>query len=191
MSFTDAKWLEILKATGWQTGALAIASLVFFCLVRFGLIPVSENPLWLAVPAALALLFGALAIASITALAAEIFRFRQRFEAWLQRRRDQERLRKHIPFMSDRDKRILGYLLYHRQKTFLAELSGGYAVGLISKGFIRRELSPGQDFDTNHVPFLVPDDLWSVLEEHQDCFPYAPPEDGVEKHPWAIHWMAR
>ena len=191
MSLIDAKWLEILKARGWQTSALAVACLVFYCLVRFGFIPVSENPLWLTVPIALALVSGALAIASIIASAAKFFRLRRRFAQWLQRRHDQERLRKYIPFMSNDEKRILGYLLYHRQKTFLAELSGGYAVGLISKGFIRRGLSPGQAFDTNHVPFNVPEHLWSVLQEHQDCFPYAPPEDGVEKHPWAIHWMAR
>ena len=51
MNPTDPKWLEILKASGWQTASLTIAFLMIFILIKNGTIPRTDNPLWEAIPA--------------------------------------------------------------------------------------------------------------------------------------------
>ena len=65
MNPADPKWLEILKASGWQTTGLTVALVVFLVLIRTGVIPTSDSPLWVALPALGALICGALALASI------------------------------------------------------------------------------------------------------------------------------
>ena len=65
MNPADPKWLEILKASGWQTTGLTVALVVFLVLVRTGVIPTSDSPLWVALPALGALICGVLALASI------------------------------------------------------------------------------------------------------------------------------
>lgn len=61
--------------------------------------------------------------------------------------------------MSNEDRAIIGYLLYHNQKMFQHDLNGGYAAPLISKGIIRCALKPGQPFEERWVPFYVPDHI--------------------------------
>lgn len=60
----DAKWLELLKASGWQTAALAVASGLFILLTHRGWFP--SLPDWV-IPAATfgSLVCGCLALASI------------------------------------------------------------------------------------------------------------------------------
>jgi len=41
----DPKWLEILKASEWQTTALAIACGLLVALVKFKVIPTTDSPL--------------------------------------------------------------------------------------------------------------------------------------------------
>jgi hypothetical protein len=97
-------------------------------------------------------------------------------------RRDAER---YIPFMTEKEKQIIGYLLKHNQKTFTAAVDGGYAVTLIARGIIVRQMAPGQQALEQDVPMGVPEHIWEVLQNHKDEFPYKPDiHRGVEAYPW-------
>jgi hypothetical protein len=53
-------------------------------------------------------------------------------------------------------------------------------------------LQPGQVFDYENTPFVIPDHLWSVLQEHRSQFPYEGGDnDEAAAYPWRIHWMER
>ena len=109
------------------------------------------------------------------------------------RRQERRKLRDYIPYMTDKDKEIIGYLLHNRQKLFSTCSDGGYASELIARGFIRPMHQYGQSVSRNREPFGIPDHLWAVLERHHEKFPEdfpAPDKDSLAP-PWAIHWQAR
>ncbi len=192
MNPADPKWLEILKANGWQTIALTVACILIVELIKKGIIPTTDSPLWIALPSIGALIFGFLSLASIASAAAKYIKPGVRIDQWRMRRRKIKEIIEYIPYMSDKDREIIGYLLYHKQKMFQADNDGGYAAPLISKGIIRVACKAGQTYDSRWTPFEIPDYAWSVLERNKEHFPYKPPAKGdVEKHPWAIHWMVR
>ncbi len=190
MNPTDPRWLEILKASGWQTSALTVASGLFLMLVKAKIIPITDSPLWIALPALGMLVFGCLALASIGEGLNRAIKPAARFEKWRRVRQDQKMVWDFIPYMTDRDRAIIGYLLHHNQKMFQCEDTGGYAASLISKGIICAAGRRGQIIDSQWVPFEIPDHIWTVLEEYRDSFPYEPPAKD-EKYPWTIHWMVR
>ena len=188
----DPKWLEILKANSWQTAFLAIAFGVFIILVKFEIVPTTDSPLWIALPIFAMLICLCLFLASVGEELTKIINPIARIGRWLQNRREAQDAYKFIPYMTDVDRNIIGYLLYHNQKMFQTIQDGGHAAPLISKRIIRSSVRVGQTVHFNWVPFEVPDHIWSVLEIHREEFPYEPPPEGeVEEHPWRIHWMAR
>ena len=192
MNPADPRWLEILKASGWQNTALTAACILIVVLINKGIIPTTNSPLWIALPCIGALVFGFLSLASIGSAAAKYMKPGARIEQWRLRRRKIKEVSEYIPYMTDKDREIIGYLLYHKQKMFQADNDGGYAAPLISKGIIRVSCNQSQIYDPSWTPFEIPDYAWSVLEKNKDHFPYNPPPKGkVEKHPWAIHWMVR
>ena len=184
MNPADPKWLEILKASGWQTAALAVAFLAFWGLIRTGVIPTSDSPLWVALPALGALICGLLALASIGDALIKAIKPAARIDRWRRIRLDRKCAEAFIPYMTKEDKKIIGYLLHRNQKMFQADMTGGYAAPLISKGIIRQDLLPGQTFAFGEVPFSVPDHIWAVLERNRESFPYTPPEGTAEPPPW-------
>ena len=123
----DPKWLEILKASGWQTGALALAFAAFIALVKAEIIPTTDSPLWIALPAIGGLVCGFLAFGAIADVLAQVFKPALRFSMWRLRRIELKQTQEYIPHMTDEDKQIIGYLLYHNQQTFQADDDGGYA----------------------------------------------------------------
>lgn len=192
MNPADPRWLEILKASGWQTSALAAACAVIWILVANDIIPTTDSPLWVAVPAIGVVLFGFLSAGAIGSAAVEYFQPGRSFAHWRAKRRKATEVRDFIPYMSAKDKEIIGYLLHHNQKTFDTNQDAGYAATLLGKGIIRIAANRGQVVDVMRVPFEVPDYIWQVLEAHRDCFSYEPPKAGEKQiYPWAIHWMAR
>ena len=187
----DPKWLEILKASGWKTGALALAFVLFIVLVKKDIVS-AESTLWITIPTLGALICGSLFFASIGEGIVKAVKPAARIDKWRRIRHDQTMVREFVPHMTDQDRAIIGYLLHHNQKMFQHEIDGGYAASLISKGIIRQALRAGQHFEPNWVPFEVPDHIWTVLIENRESFPYEPEYDGkVETHPWAIHWMVK
>jgi len=188
----DPKWLEILKASGWQTSALSIACVLILLFVKLKIIPTTDSPYWITLPTIGALIFGCLTLAAMGDALAKVFNPVGRFHQWRLKHHEEREVRKFIPYMTDQDRMIIGYLLYHKQKMFQAEQDGGYAAPLISKGIIRRSGVHGQAVDLTRMPFEIPDHVWFVLEKNREEFPYKPSPTGkIEKHPWAIPWMVR
>jgi hypothetical protein len=188
----DPRWLEILKASGWQTTFLAIGFAAFLALAHRGVI--STDALPLIIPATWLGLFAcaSLAIASIGQAAVKTVPVHTWVRQWHGKRQAQKAVAAYIPFMSPKDRQIIGYLLQHRQKTFSCASDGGYAAALIARGIIRMAARPGQMVDLEDVPHLIPDYIWEVLEQHRDQFPHRPEMDGrVEVEPWREGWMAR
>ena len=188
MNPADAKWLEILKASGWQTAALTVAFVTFIILVKTEIVLTTDSPLWIAIPAIAALICGSLFLASIGDWFVKAIK--PRIGKWRRIRRNQKMVRDFIPYMTDQDRAIIGYLLHHNQKMFQFEDTCGYAAPLLSKGIICAMGKHGQIIDSQWVPFAVPDHIWTVLEKNRDSFPYKPP-DRNEGYPWAIPWMVR
>lgn len=145
MNPADPKWLEILKARGWQTAALATASGLILVLVKCKIIPTTDSPLWVTLPFISLVVFASLFIAAVGDEIAKIIKPVDRINQWYLKRREAKAVREFIPYMTDKDREIIGYLLYHNQKMFQADQDGGYAAPLISKGIIRPSGRAGQD----------------------------------------------
>jgi hypothetical protein len=185
----DPRWLEILKASGWQTAAVASASGFFLLAVRWGWIPPLEP--WMVQLSWIALLLsGFLAIGSLLSAASTLFPIKAWVAHSVRIHRAKRDLRNYIPFMTEKERQIIAYLLAKNQKTFTAEMDGGYAATLLSRGIVRITAQHGQQLDFSHVPMSIPDPLWSVLLQFKDSFPYIPPKktDGVAPHPWRTPW---
>jgi hypothetical protein len=188
----DPRWLEILKASGWQTTALAIASTVIAILVRNKVIPTDSSPYWFNVPVIAAVILWCLSLAAMGSALTKAADPAARIRRWRHLHRAKRSAREYIPHMTAKEKEIIGYLLHHNQKVFQTDQDGSYAAPLISKGIVVVAVRPGQVVDPLRVPFEIPDHIWSVLQSQRAQFPYVPPKDGErEVHPWAIHWMAR
>lgn len=184
----DPRWLEILNASGWQTGAVATACGLFLLFGRLGWLPPLDG--WMIQLATIAFLIGGLL--SMASAASETFKFFA-VQTWLLRRitrhRAQRAVREYIPHMTERERTIMGYLLTKNQKTFEAAIDGGYAATLLSRGIICHAAKSGQYVDMFQVPMMIPDDVWNVLIKHNDQFPYSftpkRPND-VERKPWRV-----
>lgn len=192
MNTPDPRWLEILKASGWQTSAISIASIVVLMLVRSGEIPTDGSIYWIAVPSVIAIVFGCLAIASLANAVIKVTQPLVHITQWWTKRKEQQAVRNYIPHMTKKDKEIIAYLLYHNQKMFQADQDGGYAAPLISMRIIRISAQRGQILDLHRVPFAIPNHIWDVLVEQRERFPFKS-ENGekLESPPWIIPWMSR
>jgi len=187
----DPRWLEILKASGWQTTAIAVACALFLLIASWGWLP--ALPSLVTIAAAFALLIcGCLALASMGSAALRFFPVHTWFLHKVKTRREQRAARDYLPHMTPQERKIIGYLLANDQKSFTAAIDGGYAMTLISRGIVVRAVAPGQVFLENETPFKIPDHLWKVLADHRDKFPYTPPRKGdTEPHPWRVPWMVQ
>jgi hypothetical protein len=129
-------------------------------------------------------------VASLCSFLIEELEVVQRVKAVAAKRRAKKRVEALIPFMTDEDKAIIGYLLHHNQRIFSTDEDGGRAAHLISQRVIQLAVAQGQVVRANAVPFAISDPAWEALTAHRDHFPYVEPEDD-EAFPWAIHWMER
>lgn len=183
----DPKWLDILKASGWQTTAIAVACGLFLLLAHWGWLP-PLDPLIIIIASFGLLLCGSLAVAAIFS-STPVKKWIKHLLAF---HREKRAVRDYIPHMTEEEREIISYLLAKKQKTFMYTIDGGYATTLISRGIVVCALRPGQAGSTWHIPFIIPDHIWSVLLEHRNEFPYKPPPPGeTEVHPWSISWMVR
>ena len=156
---------------------------------------IRQGVLWV-----LAFISGGLAIAADASDLEQSFRkWRAKAGAEKNLRRAQEKLqqdfRDYVPYLNDKERQILGYLRKKKLKTFTAEIDGGYASTLLSRGFIKIIAVHNQRFDEDKGPMAVPEHVWRVIEEGPGEFPYKPEysEDRpkVEVDPWHIPWMVR
>jgi hypothetical protein len=137
------------------------------------------------------LLFGSPWLANVVAALLQFFPPAPWLARWIAIRREQAHLRAYIPNMTDKEREIVGYLLEKNQKLFIAAQDGGYAMPLVSQRIVRIALQPGQTYDFEHTPMVIPDHLWEVLVAHKDRFPSSLTRGDHEPHPWRIPWMAR
>jgi hypothetical protein len=187
----DPRWLEVLKASGWQTLSVALASGLFLLLAALGWVPALAP--WMKQAAAFGLLLGAcLSLGSLATSVIKWFPIHLWFARWIKRRSEERELREYIPHMTPRERQIIGYLLAKNQTSFGSDSDGGYAANLLSRGIVRVVAKHGQHIDVRDVPMYVPKHLWKVLETQRAEFPYSPSRRGeVEVQPWRIGWMAR
>lgn len=191
MSIPDSKWLEILKASGWQTAAISIACGLFLLIVHWGWLPSLDTWMTLLV-AFIMLLCGCLACASFLSAFFRFFPVQKWLVHWFNIYRAKRELRNYIQYMTPIEREIIAYLLAKNQKTFSAESDGGYAATLLSRGIVTIIAKRGQHLDVSDVPMTIPDHFWDVLQKHKSNFPYTPPARGkTETHPWRVPWQLR
>jgi hypothetical protein len=160
----------------------------FLLIARWGWVPPLDP--WMVQAASFGLLlFGSLALASFITAAHRFFPLDKWAVHWITIRREKMGLAKRIPYMTPKEREIIGYLLAKNQKTFLAAADGGHAASLLSRGIVVIVARHGQQLDTENVPMTIPDHLWDVLMQHKENFAYAQPddEDDPEPDPWRIH----
>ena len=161
----DPRWLEILKASGWQTLAICMTCVAILLLDHWGVIPPLKN--WMEQLALfVAILTGMLTLVGFISGLLKFFAPRTWFLHYLKLHRQRKAARKYIPSMQGHEKEIIAHLLHHNQKTFIAAADGGYAMPLISNGIVVTAMVPGQVVDIENVPFAVPDHIWDELKKH-------------------------
>jgi hypothetical protein len=187
----DPRWLEILKASGGQSASLACACATFLLIVWIGWITPPFD--WVVSACVFGLLVSSfLAMTSLVTSTLKAIPVHKWAVRWFYEKRDARALEKHLVHLTDRERNILGYLLYHNQKMFTAAQDGGHAITLISRGYIVRAMKPGQGASGNDVPMAVPDHVWDMLVRHKSELPYKPPPKSKgEPRPWRVHWMAQ
>jgi len=191
MNPVDPKWLEILKASGWQTFAIATAMALLLYGSHVHYLPELPDSVLLLV-AAVFLICAMLTFTSLISWALKIFNIRLRFVRLSNQRVERRELTNYIPHMTQIERAIIGHLLARGQKTFTTNQDGGNAMTLISRRIIIHALQPGQVFTASKCPFVVPDHLWEVLEKHKANFPTEiDPSNPNSPPPWHINWMNR
>lgn len=188
----DPRWLQILKASGWQTFAIALACGLFLLAESRGLMPPAESIVKQSV-IFLLLISGCLALTSIFSNSLKFFGISYRIRRYAHKRKEQKTLEEYIPYMTDHERIIIGYLLEKNLKTITAESDGGYASTLLSRGIIRPIGTRGQHVDLTRMPMAIPNHYWDILVKNREQFPYEPMEyEGQEDvEPWHIPWMVR
>lgn len=175
----DPRWLEILKAGGSTFLAIFITSLTIWILIQMGHLPRSDD-FWqvYGLPIVIILSFSMIFIRAIDFISKE-YHLHQRTKNWFFLRADQKRIARYLPFMTEGEKDILGWMIHKKIKVLIAPVDGGKAASLLSSKILVRHAHPGQIVDTLSTPFRVPDHVWEVLEKHIEIFPEAERYDNV------------
>lgn len=172
----DSGWLAILKASAWQLIFLSLALSVFWYLLRLEILPPSESQFVIyGLPLAILITAG-LGLASLVEQFVNWATIKLKGHQVKKERRQkisdhQLKFAEHIPFMTESELAIYGYLLEHRRKSFTAEMDGGYAASLYKRGFIQSDAQKGHSYGRIAFPFSVPDHIWVVAEANRDKFP--------------------
>lgn len=191
MFTVDPKWMEFLKESGPKTFAVAISFGLFWFLSVAEILP-PLNSVFISLVAFVTIVSGMLAMMSFLSALHRFFPINLWIVHYFDRHRAIKQIRDYIPYMTEDERKIVAYLLAHKQKSFTCDIDGGHAATLIGRGIVVRMMQPGQAFDQRDMPVTIPDHFWKIFEENKDKFPYSPPRKGdVEPHPWRVHWMAR
>jgi hypothetical protein len=186
----EANWLDLLKATGWQFGCLAVAAWLAVFADKFGWLPVTLDPMFKQGTMLAAIALTALWIASIGTTASKWSAVPvEKIKRHLAMRAHAKSFQDYIPYMTEDERAVFAQLLHENRKSFTAADDGGYAGPLIGRGYIHVVARHGQMLSLENVPFAVSDHIWDVAVKQKDAFPYTPSESGADA--WRVHWMAR
>ena len=97
---------------------------------------------------------------------------------------DADQVKEELNELSKKETEIISYLLHHNERLFTADMDGGHAATLVSRGIVRNALRPGQVFDVTDVPMEIPRAIWNVLKTIKDRFPYS--GDADDPYPWRV-----
>ena len=184
------QWLDILKASGWKTAAIAGAAALLIVLNSRKTLPVALDPWILETAEVAVILCGSLTVFSLlSGIVTASKPLRMKFSRHQAVRRAQRDVKEAIPQLTVKEREILGYLIQKNQRHFSYTQDGGYASTLIAKRFLTFAGVPGQVFTAYDFPFEVPKHVWEVLNEHKENLVCSHREG--EPYPWAVHWMAR
>jgi hypothetical protein len=172
---TDPRWLEILKASGWQLFALSAAFLGFWLLIHFDFLPKIDLPsivygLPLAILVTLALAF----VSAAESIFQKIIKWNEKRVLEIKRVEDnakhRELFRDYVPYLTENEREILAYLYQNNQKTFVADMTGDLASTLYNRGLVRMLAKPGQGVSALSCTFEVPETTWDVMSDLDDKF---------------------
>ncbi|HQR88406.1 MAG: hypothetical protein B7Y78_07725 [Caulobacter sp. 35-67-4] len=185
----DPKFLDILKADGVKTFGLTIAFGLAFYGIHINVIPTPDKG-WMILLAVLWLIVGCLALMSLISASIKFLAPVERISRSFSRWKIVNEAKSYLPFMTDRERSIISYLLERNWQTFTCTQDGGYAATLISTRIVIMKYQPGQMIHPDDVPFCIPPDIWKMLQRHRNLFPpYVDDNDGA--YPWRISWMVR
>lgn len=186
----DPKWLDILKASGWQFGCLALGAWFAVIANKNGWLPVQLDQTFIQFTMLGAIALSALWVASVGSTATK---WSAAPISWIKKhlalRSHAKAFEDYIPYMTEEERAVFAQLLHENRKSFTAADDGGHAATLLGRGFIRVIAVRGQMVSMEDVPFAVPDHIWDVAARRRDDFPYTPNEGGADA--WRVHWMAR
>ena len=132
----------------------------------------------------------ALAVISLCSGLIDLFALRRRFDLWMLLRAERADLIRYLPYMSETEREIIGYLLAKNERVFTADSDAGHAATLLGKRYIRVAIKGRQEVFDHSVPMEVPEHLWKLLEANRSMFPVIDP-DKYPAPPWRVPWMAR
>jgi len=194
-----SKTIDLIKASGWQNAMLSLAAGLYIWCSHNSYVPPLEGG-WAAVAYAFAFITAALAVASLGAQLQRLCGFLLKIaRVWYLHRAVGRRFRNHIGYFDEHERRIFGYLLHYKLKAFEVAVDGGYANKLIAQGFVIRIAQAGQVFGMDDMPVMVPEYVWSVLEERRADFLHMPVYSDDSRHsrhrtevqPWRVPWQLR
>jgi hypothetical protein len=102
---------------------------------------------------------------------------------------DTDEIKEELNELTAKEKEIIAYLLHKNNRLFTADLDGGHAATLISRGIVRNALRPGQAFSPEDVPMEIPRQIWTLLKSMAPQFPYEGDED--DPYPWRVGFYER
>jgi hypothetical protein len=101
----------------------------------------------------------------------------------------EEAIREELSELNEKEREIIAYLLHRGERMFTADLDGGHATTLISRGIVQRALRQGQAFNPSDVPMEIPRSIWNIIKTMKDQFPHSGDED--DPHPWRVGFYDR
>jgi hypothetical protein len=182
------KLLDVLKAGTWKALGLAIAAGLAIFGLHLKVIPDPGASITFGVYAFF-LLGSALAVVGALQALVSYVEPAVWIAHWRRKNIRKKEVEAYIGFMTEDDRKIVSYLLHHKQKMFCGAADGGNASVLIARGIVNAAVRPGYQYDPEQIPFAISDEAWEVLSKRKDEFPYVENQDG--RHPWRVNWMAR
>lgn len=188
-----SRWFDLIKAEGWKTAFLGFAGVIYIYLMNKGFFPAVDAG-YLQILYLFILICWALALASLFAYVGKFINF---LYFWINlkiKSRNRVRaFREYIPYMTERERKILSYLLEKKIKVFTADSDGEYAATLVSRGILYFAVRRDQFVAERNSPFFIHDDIFREMERNRSSFPYEPErgEDGVDVLPWIMPWYIK